>query len=131
MGALTCSSDKHLTLNLGCSLVKISRKAVGHLQPRCSLRECERLKHTPVSGAITWYTVQQDDNGSNVRGDNLYICAPKSGEQVTLAIPEDYPDVPPVVVQGPAGKSISVTFTSSKTLRECVKEVVGQIDAHC
>ena len=78
---------------------KTYRKAVGHHQNRCSLREAERLKHTPVSGAITWYKVTQDENGANIRADSLFICAPKSGDQVTLTIPENYPESAPIVTR--------------------------------
>merc|ERR1712173_380002 len=111
--------------------VKSTRKALGHHDNACSLREAERLKTNPVSGVISWYDVKHDELGNSLWASNVYLLAPKSGQQVTLKVPPSYPHKPLKLVDVPLDLNVKLNFKPGKTLREYAKEVVLQMDAHC
>jgi hypothetical protein len=108
---------------------KATRNALGS-GTYCSLKEAERLKSVPVSGVITWYDVAHDSDGRSLWASKIYMVAPRSGEQVVLSVPPEYPLKPCEVIEAPNGKNIVVTYEKAKNIRGYVKECVSQMDAH-
>jgi len=109
---------------------KATRKALG-TGTYCSLKEAERLKSVPVSGVISWYDVAHDEEGRSLWASRIYLVAPRSGQQVVLEVPPEYPLKPCKVVEAPAELGdIQVTYEKGKNIRGYVKECVKQMDAH-